>query len=57
MQEAQKSVRNSITQLIGIIVKHELPHNGFPEVLQFIKQRLESRDLNDQEVGFINIIV
>lgn len=50
MQEPQKSVKKAVTQLIGVIVKHELPHNGWPDVLQFICQRLESRDLNDQEV-------
>lgn len=46
-------VKNSIAQLIGVIVKHELPNNGWPEVLQFVQQLVTSENLNDKEVGRI----
>ena len=46
-------VKNAIAQLIGVIVKHELPNNGWPEVLQFVQQLVTSENLNDKEVGRI----
>lgn len=43
-------VKNAIAQLIGIIVKHELPNNGWPEVLQFVQQLITSENLANKEV-------
>ncbi|XP_050478225.1 importin-4-like isoform X2 [Bombus huntii] len=44
-------VKNAIAQLIGTIVKHELPNNGWPEVLQFVQQLITSENLINKELG------
>lgn len=50
VNEPEKFVKNAIAQLIGLIVKHELPNNGWPEVLQFVQQSVTSENLADKEV-------
>ncbi|KOC63425.1 Importin-4 [Habropoda laboriosa] len=51
VNEPEKFVKNAIAQLIGVIVKHELPYNGWPEVLQFVQQLITSENLMDKELG------
>lgn len=53
VNESQKNVKNAIAQLIGIIVKHELPTNSWPEVLQFVQQLVTNEDLTNKEVSKI----
>ncbi|XP_076287223.1 importin-4 [Lasioglossum baleicum] len=51
VNEPEKFVKNAIAQLIGVIVKHELPNNEWPEVLQFTQQLITSENLNEKELG------
>lgn len=51
VNEPEKFVKNAIAQLIGVIVKHELPNNGWPEVLQFVQQLVTSENLLQKELG------
>ncbi|XP_076749367.1 importin-4 [Xylocopa sonorina] len=51
VNEPEKFVKNAIAQLIGVIVKHELPSNDWPEVLQFVQQLVTSENLMDKELG------
>ncbi|XP_060832672.1 importin-4-like [Bombus pascuorum] len=51
VNEPEKMVKNAIAQLIGTIVKHELPNNGWPEVLQFVQQLITSENLMNKELG------
>ncbi|XP_014603697.1 PREDICTED: importin-4-like isoform X1 [Polistes canadensis] len=53
--ESEKLVKNSIVQLIGTIVKHELPSNGWPEVLQFVQQLITSENLFEKELGMYTL--
>ena len=57
VNEPEKMVKNAIAQLIGVIVKHELPNNGWPEVLQFVQQLVTSENLNDKELGTYTLSV
>ncbi|XP_015437006.1 PREDICTED: importin-4 [Dufourea novaeangliae] len=51
INEPEKFVKNAIAQLIGVIVKHELPNNEWPEVLQFVQQLITSENLAEKELG------
>ncbi|XP_076649136.1 importin-4 [Halictus rubicundus] len=51
VNEPEKFVKNAIAQLIGVIVKHELPNNEWPEVLQFTQQLITSENLIEKELG------
>ncbi|XP_033352643.1 importin-4-like [Bombus vosnesenskii] len=51
VNEPEKMVKNAIAQLIGTIVKHELPNNEWPEVLQFVQQLITSENLINKELG------
>ncbi|KAG7189765.1 hypothetical protein KM043_017429 [Ampulex compressa] len=51
VNEPEKYVKNAIAQLIGVIIKHELPNNGWPEVLQFVQQLVTSENISDKELG------
>lgn len=51
MSEQQKLVRSAVTQLVGVILKYELPHNGWPQVLLFVQQLLASENVTEQEVN------
>ncbi|XP_076170729.1 importin-4 [Ptiloglossa arizonensis] len=57
VNEPEKFVKNAIAQLIGLIVKHELPNNGWPEVLQFVQQSVTSENLADKELGTYTLSV
>lgn len=35
---------------MGMIVKHEMPSNGWPEVLLFVQQLVTSENLTEKEV-------
>lgn len=43
-------MKNAIVQLVGIIIKHELPKNGWPQALQFIQQLITSDNIAEKEV-------
>lgn len=57
VNEPEKSVKNAIAQLIGIIVKHELPKNEWPEALQFIQQLITSDNMLEKEMGLYTLSV
>ncbi|XP_066592125.1 importin-4-like [Prorops nasuta] len=57
VNEQEKSVKNAIAQLIGVIVKHELPNNGWPEILQFVHQLATSENLMDKELGMYTLSI
>ncbi|XP_053972274.1 importin-4-like [Hylaeus volcanicus] len=57
VNEPEKFVKNAIAQLIGLIVKHELPSNGWPEVLQFVQQLVTSENLAEKELGTYTLSV
>ncbi|OXU25360.1 hypothetical protein TSAR_005639 [Trichomalopsis sarcophagae] len=57
VNETEKPVKNGIVQLIGVIVKHELPHNGWPEVLQFVRHLMESDEFPKQELGMYTLSI
>lgn len=62
--ESEKSVKKGIALLIGVIVKHELPTNNWPEVIDYIQQSVTSENLLMKEVSeifnsfmsFLNVI-
>lgn len=49
--ESVKSVRTSIAQLVGVIVKHELPTNSWPEVIHYVQQLVISENMEIKELG------
>lgn len=51
VNESDKSVRNSIAQFIGSIMKHELQNNAWPELLHFLQQLNTSTNLQERELG------
>ncbi|KAF7381213.1 hypothetical protein HZH68_016088 [Vespula germanica] len=53
--EPEKFVKNAIVQLIGTIVKHELPNNDWPEVLRFVQQLVTSENTFDKELGMYTL--
>ncbi|KAK2578828.1 hypothetical protein KPH14_002445 [Odynerus spinipes] len=53
--EPEKFVKNAIVQLIGTIVKHELPNNDWPEVLQFVQQLVTSDNSYNKELGMYTL--
>ncbi|XP_014209388.1 importin-4 [Copidosoma floridanum] len=57
VQEPEKLVKNNIAQLIGVVVKHELPKNKCLEVFQFIRHQLASGNLSNQELGMYTLSV
>lgn len=57
VNEPEKFVKNSIAQFIGTIVRHELPNQSWPEVLQFIQQLTNSDNLADKELGMYTLSV
>ncbi|XP_049829697.1 importin-4-like [Schistocerca gregaria] len=57
VKEQQKSVKTSIAQFVGILVKHELPNQSWPEVLQFIQQLCSSENYADKELGMYTLSV
>ncbi|XP_043465104.1 importin-4-like [Leptopilina heterotoma] len=57
VNEQEKSVKNAIVQLIGIIIKHELPKNGWPQALQFIQQLITSDNMAEKELGMYTLSI
>jgi len=51
--ESVKSVRTSIAQLVGVIVKLELPTNSWPEVIHYVQQLVTSENMEVKEVNKI----
>ena len=53
MNEPEKSVRNAITQFVGVLVKHEASKNDpwMNEVLKFIFDNTASNDAKLSELG------
>lgn len=55
MRESEFPVRKAIAQLIGTIVKHELPKNGWPQVFQVIQELVTSEDEAKKELGMYTL--
>ncbi|XP_011329441.1 importin-4 isoform X2 [Ooceraea biroi] len=51
VNEKEKFVKNSIAQLIGIIIKYELPTNNWPEIIDFVQQSITSEHWETKELG------
>ncbi|XP_050458039.1 importin-4-like [Cataglyphis hispanica] len=49
--ESVKFIRTSIAQLAGVIVKHELPTNSWPEVIHYIQQLVISENMEIKKLG------
>jgi len=49
--ESVNFVKNSIAQLIGVIVKHELPTNSWPEIIHYVQRLITNDRLEDKEVS------
>lgn len=57
INEHEKSVKNAIVQLVGIIIKHELPKNGWPQALQFIQQLITGDNIAEKELGMYTLSI
>lgn len=57
VNEQEKSVKTAIGQVIGVLLRHEFPENGWPELMQFIQQMTLNENVQDKEVGSANIIL
>lgn len=57
IKEPEKSVKNSIAQLIGTITKHEFPAQSWPELLQCLQMWTNSENANDKELGFYTLSI
>ncbi|XP_011860165.1 PREDICTED: importin-4-like [Vollenhovia emeryi] len=55
--EVDNTVRKSIAQLIGVIVKHELPTNSWPEIIHYVQRLIASERLEDKELGLYTLSV
>lgn len=55
--ESMKFVRTNIAQLIGVIVKHELPKNSWPEIIYYVQQLVTSDNMQSQEVRIMSILI
>lgn len=55
VSEQEKFVKTSIGQVIGTLVKHELPNQTWPELTQFIQHMTSSEDDNNRELGFFTL--
>ncbi|XP_063986227.1 importin-4-like [Diachasmimorpha longicaudata] len=55
VNEPHRGVKNGIAQLIGVIVKHEIPHNTWPEIFQFIQQLVTSDNMSEKELGMYTL--
>lgn len=51
ISERDKAAKNSIAQLIGIIIKYELPTNSWPEIIDFVQQSITSDHWQTKEVS------
>jgi len=57
VDEPEKTVKNSIAQLMATILKHEPPSDMWPELLQFIQQTTTSQNSDEQELGFYTLSI
>ncbi|KAF6208061.1 hypothetical protein GE061_016511 [Apolygus lucorum] len=57
INEPEKLVKNSIAQLIGTLLKHEVPANRWPEFSNFLQQSTTSSNVSEQELGFYTLSV
>ncbi|EGI57688.1 PREDICTED: importin-4-like isoform X1 [Acromyrmex echinatior] len=55
--ESANLVRNSIAQLIGVIVKHELPTNSWPEIIHYVQQLITNERLENKELGLYTLSI
>lgn len=53
ISEQEKFVKTSIGQVIGTLVKHELPNQLWPELTQFIQHMTSSEDDDNREVRLL----
>ncbi|XP_033755786.1 importin-4-like [Pecten maximus] len=51
VQEPEKSVRNSIAQVVAVVAKHDLPNNSWPQLLQFLGTSCKSQTVVERETG------
>ncbi|XP_060081049.1 importin-4-like [Ylistrum balloti] len=51
VQEPEKSVRNSIAQVVAVVAKHDLPKNSWPQLLQFLSVSCKSQTVAERETG------
>ncbi|XP_069113686.1 importin-4-like isoform X2 [Argopecten irradians] len=51
VQEPEKSVRNSIAQVVAVVAKHDLPNNSWPQLLQFLGSSCKSQTTVERETG------
>ncbi|XP_029160680.1 importin-4-like [Nylanderia fulva] len=55
--ESVKLVRTNIAQLIGVIVKHELPKNSWPEIIYYVQQLVTNDNIQNQELGLYTLSI
>ncbi|XP_057341318.1 importin-4-like [Microplitis mediator] len=55
LNESEKINKMAIAQLIGVIVKHELPNNTWPELFQFIQQLVSSDNIVEKGLGVFTL--
>ena len=41
-KEPEKTVQHSIVQLVGVIARHDMPRNGWPELMPYLEQCFQS---------------
>ena len=41
-KEPEKTVQHAIIQLVGVIARHDMPRNGWPELMPFVEQFFQS---------------
>lgn len=56
VNEQQKSVKTAIGQVIGVLLRHEIPENSWPEAMEFIQQTTTSQSISDKEVEMIYLL-
>ncbi|KAL6263562.1 hypothetical protein P5V15_006351 [Pogonomyrmex californicus] len=56
-RESVTFVRNSIAQLIGVIVKHELPTNSWPEIIHYVQQLIVNEGMENKELGLYTLAI
>ncbi|XP_034941996.1 importin-4-like [Chelonus insularis] len=55
VNDPEQIVKNAIAQLIGIIVKYELPNNSWPEIFQIIQQLASSSNMVEKELAMFTL--
>lgn len=57
INEPEKSVKQSIAQLIAVLAKPELPNGGWPELLQFLSEYLSNANQQCRLLGMYTLSV